>query len=201
MKYISIGFRCSVKYNIKKYRDDNETLFFDWLITSMNSVIEILGCDNIKNIFYFENIIRDINKPYHNTNSRINIKSLDLCCSIHDLTINYTNNDVSNFIYRYTRRFNRIIEYIKSKEKICFLRYGFVSELQIDKFIEIIKKINPNCDFTLVVIDNNNKNNSEILKQKNLLYIKLNIDIPEENEWTDQFLNWEKIFLDIESNV
>jgi hypothetical protein len=35
MKYISIGSNCCVKYNIDKYRSNNETLFFDWLMTSM----------------------------------------------------------------------------------------------------------------------------------------------------------------------
>jgi hypothetical protein len=201
MKYISIGDTCAVKYNIEKYIGNSETLFFDRLITSMNSVIDILDCEDIKDIYYFENIIRDIKNPYKGENSIINIKSLEKCCSIHDLAINYTDNDVINFIDKYTRRFNRIIEYIKSNEKICFIRNSFVSNLQIDKFIETIKKINPNCDFTLVVIHNNNKNNTEILKRKNLLYIKLNIDIPKDNEWTLQILNWEKIFLDIENNI
>ena len=42
MKYISIGNACSVKYNIDKYRGKSKTLFFDWLMTSMDSVIE--GC-------------------------------------------------------------------------------------------------------------------------------------------------------------
>ncbi len=48
MKYISIGDACCVKYNIDKYRGNSETLFFDWLMTSMDSVIEILNCNDIK---------------------------------------------------------------------------------------------------------------------------------------------------------
>ncbi len=117
------------------------------------------------------------------------------------MPINYTDNNILDFIDKYTRRFNRIIEYIKSKEKICFIRLGFVSNLEINEFIETIKKINSNCDFTLVVIDNNKKNNTEIIKQQNLLHIKLCIDIPSDNDWTHQFLNWNKIFLDIENNI
>ena len=203
MKYISIGHICSVKYNIDKYRGKSETLFFDWLITSMNSIIDILGCDNIDNILYFDNIIKDINYSYtdKDTHSCIIIKSLDVCVSIHDLPINYIDNDILDFIYKYKRRFNRIIEYIKSNEKICFIRNSYVSNLQIDKFIETITKINPNCDFTLVVIHNNKENNATFLNKKNLLYMYLNVDIPTIFDWTQQFLNWEKIFLDIENNI
>ena len=201
MKYISIGSSCSVKYNIYKYRDKGETLFFDWLVTSMKSIIDILGCDDINNILYFDNIIRDINEPYSGENSKIIIKSLDLCFSIHDLPINYTDNDILDFIDKYKRRFNRIIEYIKSNKKICFLRYDSISDLEIDNFIETITKINPNCDFTLVVIDNNKNNQNVLIKKKKLLYMKLNINIPKRYNWRQQFLNWEKIFLDIEKNI
>jgi hypothetical protein len=202
MKYISIGNACSVKYNIDKYKGKCETLFFDWLITSMNSVIDILSSSNINTILYFDNIVRDINNPYHNKNSRIIIKSLDFCCSIHDFPAYYSDNDIINFIDKYTRRFNRIIEYIKSNEKICFIRNGFVSDPEIDKFIETIKKINPNCDFTLIVIDYNNKNiNTNLIKKNHLLFINLNIKKPNENDWTLQFLNWKKIFSLIENNI
>ena len=199
MKYISIGNNCSVKYNIDKYRGKNQTLFFDWLMTSMNSVIDILGSDNIKDILNFENIFIDVNNP-HNNKQRIVIKSLDFCVSIHDVPINYTDNDILVFIDTYTRRFNRIIEYIKSNEKICFIRHGFVTNDEIDRFIETITKINSDCDFTLVVIYNDKKNNTEIVKQKKLLYIKLNIDTIE-SDWTQQFLNWDNIFSDIENNI
>lgn len=198
MKYISIGNNCSVKYNIDKYKGNCETLFFDWLMTSMNSVIHILDSDNINNILYLDNIV-NITTPIDKNNSRISIKSLNFCCSIHDVPINYTDNDILDFIHKYTRRFNRFIEYIKSTEKICFIRNGNVSNVEIDKFIETIKKINPNCDFTLVVI-NNNKNNENLLKQNHLLIINLNIDIPTNYDWTQQFLNWENIFSVIDKN-
>jgi len=197
MKYISIGSGCCVKYNINKYRGESETLFFDWLMTSMDSVIDVLSCDNIKDILYFENIIKDIDNPTHIQNSRIVIKSLRFCVSVHDIPINYSDSDILCFI----DKFNRIIEYIKSNEKICFIRLGYVTDYQINEFIEKIKKINTDCDFILVIIDNNKKNITEILKQPNLLYIKLNIDVPKDFEWTHQFLNWNKIFLDIENNI
>ena len=40
-----------------------------------------------------------------------------------------------------------------------------------------------------------------VIKKKKLLYMKLNINIPKRYSWRQQFLNWEKIFLDIEKNI
>ena len=131
----------------------------------MNSVIEILSCNNINNILYLDNIIRDVNTPDTWTHSKIVIKSLNYCVSIHDLTKNYTDNDILDFIDKY-RRFNRIIEYIKSNEKLCFIRFGHENNDEIYKFIETIEKINANCDFTIVVIENDKKNNTEILQRR-----------------------------------
>ena len=45
--FISIGKNCSVKYNIDKFTVSKETLFFDWLMTDMDSVNMILGIENI----------------------------------------------------------------------------------------------------------------------------------------------------------
>ena len=132
MVYISIGSGCNVKHQIDKHKHKLETLFFDWLITSINSVIEILSCCDISNILYFDNIIRDINHPYHSNNSQIIIKSLNRCN-----------------IY------------------------------------------NAN--------DTNNTNN--ILKYEHCFYIKLNINKPQNSDWHTDYLNWTKIFLDIENNI
>lgn len=200
MKYISLGDDCCVKYNIDKYKGKSETLFFDWLMTSMNSVIDILNCNDINSILHFNNITRDINNPYHNSNSRIIIKSLNFCYSIHDLPINYTYNDILIFIDKYKRRFYRIINYIKSNQKICFIRNGFITNDEINNFIATIKKINSNCDFTLVVIYNNIENIT-LLNKNNLLVINLNIDIPIKNDWTKEYYNWSNIFSVIENKI
>jgi hypothetical protein len=201
MVYISIGFACSVKYQIHKHKHTTETLFFDWLMTSMMSVIEILSCDDINKILHFDNIIRDSNYPCHGNNARVSIKSLNFCESIHDVPAVFTDNDIVKFIDKYKRRFNRIIKYIKSDEKIYFIRDRLINDYERQKFNEIILRINPTCNFALIIIDNNTSNNDSILKYENCLHIKLNIDAPIKGDWTSTYLNWEKIFLDIENNI
>jgi hypothetical protein len=64
-----------------------------------------------------ESSTKKVNNPYKE-NSRIVIKSLHHCISIHDLPINYTDNEILDFIDKYSRRFNRIVEYIKSNKKL-----------------------------------------------------------------------------------
>lgn len=203
MVYISIGKVCDAKYQIDEHKHKMKTLFFDRLVTSMNSVIEILSCDDINNILYFDNIIRNTANPFNDKNSRINIKSLDCCVSIHDVPRDFTVNDIFTFIDKYKRRFIRTIEYIKTDEKIYFIRTGAIDDAEREQFIETILKINPKCNFALIVIDNNKENSceNEILKYEHCLHIKLNIVAPITRDWTLTYLNWEKIFLDIENNI
>ena len=204
MKYISIGTACQVKYNIDKYISKSETLFFDWLITSMTTVIDILSCGDIKNILFFDNIKQDIKNPYVGLNSQIIIKSLDCCISTHDFTKIYTNNDIFNFIDKYTNRFDRIIDFIKSKEHICFVRYTIheINQEEINKFIDVILNINNECNFTLVIIHNDNNNNhNEIIKKEHLLYININVNRTKDSDWTLQHIDWKQIFINIENNI
>ena len=76
MIYISIGASCAVKYQIDKHKHKIATLFFDWLDTSMEAVINILGCDDIDKILSFNNIEKDKNRPVIGNNSRMFIKSI-----------------------------------------------------------------------------------------------------------------------------
>ena len=170
-------------------------------MTSMNSVIEILNCDDINNILCIDNISRDINNPYNNNHSRIIIKSLDFCVSIHDVLRDFSDNDILVFIDKYKRRFNRIIDYIKSDQKIYFIRNDCIDDYTQQKFKETILKINPNCNFTLVIVDNNKENNVSIEKYDRCLYIKINNENTILSDWTTEYFNWDKIFLDIENNA
>ena len=66
------------------------------------------------------------------------------------------------------------------------------------KFIETILKINPACNFALVVIDNHKENDIGILKTDHCLYIKLNIEQSPKTDWQRNYLDWENIFSEIE---
>jgi hypothetical protein len=181
--FISIGGACNVKYQIDKYNNKCETLFFDWLLTDMNSVIDILSCIDIKKILNKNNL--KIEKGQNN--SQIIIKSLSHCVSIHDLAKDFNDNDIKNFIQKYERRFNRIIENIKSLKTIYFIRFGKILLEEKNNFIKTILNINPNSNFYLVVI-NNSEEKEIINKEKYYIEVLINIKY-DSNDWTTSYIN------------
>ena len=107
-KFISLGNNCSIKYNIDIHIGKKQTLFFDWLITDMKSVNELLSCSNIDNIININSIHRIGGNSSKNL-SKISIKTLSKCISIHDLPLKYSNNEANDFVNKYKQRYFRII--------------------------------------------------------------------------------------------
>ena len=204
MVFISIGRGCMVKYQINKQIGSTPTLFFDWLITDMDSVIEIFNnysCGNINELLSCKNVAQCSKSPIHNNkHARIFIGPdfLPCCISIHDVNSIYTDADICNFVEKYKRRFARIIEYINSNEKIYFIRYDKINNDQKLKFIETIKRINNPCDFELIAIKPN-QNNSDIKVEQNYKEINLQIiEVEKEIEdWTYSHWDWKNIFDEI----
>ena len=107
---VSFGSECDIKYQINKYLNlTKETEFFDWLISDIDSVCDILSKD-INTILTFPNIQLI---GYKNINSIIKFKNCTKLVSMHDVPIKYSFNDINNFILKYKRRYNRLIELIK----------------------------------------------------------------------------------------
>lgn len=202
MKFISIGSACNVKHQINKHIGGCESLFFDWLMVDMNSVITVLEHYNkIDDLLFFDNIIKDPKKPYKDGNVRLLIKSLSHCISIHDVEKSYTDYDINNFIEKYKRRLVRIFNYINSDDRICFVKYGNVTSEEKERFIQTIKDINVDCDFFLIAIKPNQESD-DIKVEDNYLEINLEKqDKPYPNDWTTSYLNWKKIFSDIKCNI
>jgi hypothetical protein len=201
--FISIGPACNVKYQIDENQGNKETLFFDWLMVDMLSVITIFNnYDQFDCIINPNTIIKDISNAIIGNNSRILFSSLPNCISIHDLPIEYSQIELEEFVSKYKRRFERIIDYIKSNELIYFLRYSDITDDHIDQFICSIKKINPNCNFKLVCIFIHENNSESIVSSD--YFIKFNIKKPEffdSSDWTTTYIDWKKIFAEIKNLV
>lgn len=206
MRFISIGTACNVKYQIDKHNGGSETLFFDWLMTNMNSVITVLGCNNIDSILNINHIIKDPHDPIFHEKSRIMIKSLNYCISLHDVGKDFCDKDIFDFIDKYKRRYYRMIDLIKSDEKIYFLKCGKVNDSDKKLFIDTIKNINPKCDFALVSIDSHCDNSitkskyNSIIKEP--LFLEINISYNDKgDDWTTSHIDWNQIFVDIQQNI
>lgn len=198
--YISIGRACDVKYNIDKFTGSKETFFFDWLMTDMASVNKILGTDKIDSILFFENIIQNPKNPIHGSNSSIIIKSLSYCVSIHDIPVSYDSSHINNFIEKYKRRYNRIIEAIlNNKSVIYFIKKGKITYAEKYIFIKNIQNINSKCEFKLVELLEQKTTNNYFISEK--YFISVNLDNyrvkPVRDSWTSDCWNWKQIFSDI----
>jgi len=148
-------------------------------MTDMKSVITILS-SNIDTIL--ENVVEEADGIY--------IKSCSYCVAIHD--------SIDDFVDKYKRRYARLMEIIKSDKKIYFLRFGAIDELEQQEFIDAVKKVNPNCNFTLVSIEIQQDTKS-ITKKEHYLQIKLT-DLKVPDDWTTSYLDWKQIFRLMEEN-
>jgi hypothetical protein len=159
------------------------------LLNNYKDIDEILKCDNI---------VHNIDNPDF-SQSAILIKSLPYCVSIHDLHGCYTKDDVSDFIAKYKRRLCRIIDYINSDKKIFFLHSGIeINDDEKNMFFQAIKAINPLCTFYLIDITLT-KNIDSITQSDN--FMKVNRKTPDVyNDWTTSYIDWNKIFMDIEQS-
>ena len=175
--YISLsssyaGNACAVRQSINNYTtSSNKTQFFDWLVTSMKSVNQILENTPIifENNYIYPNLL--------NTTS-INFKNFDLLISHHDIH-EFNDNSINEITKKYIRRYERLINTIKEQKKINFIRYcknqQNIEEEEIIRFYKNIKNINNNLIFNFILIsDNNDLVIYNLLKNDNFIYINLN---------------------------
>lgn len=183
------GNACAVRDSIIKYTtNSNETQFFDWLIASIKSVNQIL--ENTPIIFESNYIYPNL----VNTTS-INFKNFDLLTSHHDIH-EFNENSINEITEKYIRRYNRLINTIKQKNKINFIRYcknqENIEEEEIIRFYKNITNINPNLEFNFILIsDYNDLIIPNDLLKDNFMYINLN------NYIDDDILNETNTYLKI----
>ena len=174
------GFACGTSVAIKKlfYKNNKETDFFDYLLTSMKSINEILCGKPIKfdNHCYNSHIISFSN--FHHLHSIHDLDKYNKCSrkeakSVVPLSIL---NELTN---KYKRRLERLINSIKNEKKIYFVRYCIdnndIRFEAVEDFFKIIKNINSEleCKFILVTKEPNLFVKHELLENKNFYLLNL----------------------------
>jgi hypothetical protein len=217
MIFISLGRHCDVAYNIKNYiTKDQPTHFFDWLRIDFKCVLYILNLDNIECIFNKENINIDKISFAECNDILFTLKNFEddnlICLFHHEVRIkdfeNNEENKINEFIEKYKRRFNRLIDLIKIKnyksDPIVFI-YRVTSDFDeindVNDFKNIILKINKNCVYYLVILVDTEE---DYLSIKEANYLKINIStLTDKNinpNWIKEDINWEKVFNIIKKN-
>lgn len=104
------GNACAVKQSIINYTKElQKSNFFDWLVTSMKSVNEIL---EKKPIMFESNYIY----PNSLNTTSINFKNFDLLTSHHDIK-KIDSNSINELTKKYKRRYNRLVNIIREEKK------------------------------------------------------------------------------------
>lgn len=212
--YVSLGRHCTVAYNIKKYINENiPTQFFDWVRTDFKCALHILNLRCLDAIFNIDNLIVEkpngIQKDISITLKNFEEKELTLLFH-HDIPVNdYSDIEINNklieFIDKYKRRHDRLIELIKSNNnKLCFLYYiasdfDYVNDIEL--FNKIIYKINKDVAYLLVLLVNDESADYYYTKYNNYLLINLPRFTDKNIESGDFHFNvdWKTIFKIIEN--
>ena len=208
MRYISLGRHCDVAFNIEKYASRQETNFFDWVRVDFKSVLYILNLTNIETILNKENISMDKISLKDTKDILVTLQNFSkdgLTCSFrHDIPLkDYSyeemNEKLVEFIDKYKRRFHRLIDVIKSNEKLVFIHRVaepiFDEYVYMKEFNQTILSINKNAIFCLVLLIEDKK---DYLVKRRGSCLRINIstliDPTVEPDWTRPQINWLEIF-------
>lgn len=185
MFYISLsssyaGNACAIRKSINNYTSQkSETHFFDWLVTSMKSVNEVLQGKPL--MFVNKKIHPNILDKMYSNVTTIHFLNFDKLISHHDIK-RFNSNKIFNVTELYKRRYVRLLNILKTEKNICFIRHckGFndIEEDEIDIFYKNIQKINTNLIFYFVLITDNDDNKMKLPKNLNIkpnfIHINLN---------------------------
>ena len=192
--FISLGEACDVKYQLEaKFKEFNKiqkTYFFDWIISDFNTVLSVLNGDFLKKFKKSNLLIDNTIKKY--SSSLVTIKNFSTFSSLHDIPKNYSNEDMDEFINKYTRRYDRFINLIKdNNEKMFFLRKTkkVISNRDIVLFNNYIKKINPFNRVYLVILCNYIPDDYQI-KHGVILVNYERLKLFESKDWKANNYNW-----------
>jgi hypothetical protein len=205
---ISIGNSCTIRHHIDIYNNYKlKTNIFDWVLVNIECVCIILKYyNNFNLLFNIDNISKDGN---HENNSKIIVKLLDYLdtykinkpyfISYHDVKIKYTKKDIYEFIEKYKRRLERLINIIQtSTEIIYFIHYGIINDVIKNDFIKIINKINNNCNFKLCSLYDDNDD----IIEPNLISINMTkyLISEKDNNWKKNYYDWKSVLNFIVNN-
>jgi hypothetical protein len=139
--------------------------------------------------------IPDLNNSSNFSNETIELEKNAYLISLHDIKITYTEQDILDFIEKYKRRLQRLIDIIKcKKEKLYFIYYGLISDEIKNEFIQIIKNINDNCDFILCSLSHNESDEEK--KEDNFIRIHMKKYLIKEidENWKKNYYDWNTVF-------
>lgn len=189
---ISLGSECDVCYQIAKYYKSSGiriTHFFDWLISDMNSIINILS-NEIGTILIPSNI-KQIGEKGNNI--ILIFRNCGKLISMHDVPLKYSINDIFEFISKYKRRYFRFMNILKSKDKTYLIRRDNPKDEKINELLLVLNKINTNNNIYLIFLRTDIT--SHIIYNKRVIFLNFNkFKLNNKQDWQRNNYAWNLIF-------
>ncbi len=212
IQFISLGYTCTIAHNINLYLGKGKTNMFDWVRTDFDVILDILNVENIKDLFNVNNFELDKKLFAHDNNLTISLKNFNekgLCYLFHheillsQFTYETETQKLNEFIDKYIRRYNRLIEMIKNDNPLVFIYSAYQSNkfdesIHVQPFIDSILSINKDKKFCLVILEYKNYDNYAFFV-KNPYHLAMNIykfidpNIPDTKYEADH-IKWTEIF-------
>ncbi len=214
MKIISLsssiaGPACAIATVIKKdfYNNNCETNMFDYLEVSLESIIKVLTIKN--NNLNIEDYLNNNYSIILNSdgNNSVFFNNFDKLISHHDLILDYNETIFNNFIEKYKRRYNRLINHIINEDKIFFVRFGDEQEELINYFINCVKKINPNLEIIFIHLYFDENNNIINYNIQNYYYVNFYNYLDFSKNYSEDLFyktlefDWKPVFEIINNNI
>ena len=215
MKVISLGHACQVATQIKRFIGDQQSSFFDWVITDFRTVLHVLENIMQQDLISKENFtIRHI---YYNRDSwtecikveHIKMKLVSVHDIKHDIPLDV---GIDNLVNKYKRRLVRLHHLIQSDELVhfvCCIDHQFFDSYMITsddilQFFLYINKINSNNKCILHIIippTYYNTTTIPIMHSNNVFihHLESIYDVPINSD--NNNYNWDQIFKKIVHSV
>jgi len=193
MEVIPLGSTCSIAYQLRSLGLRNYAYPFDWVrINNLSLVTKLIETNFEDFLDQNEFKLNKISKEFDvNGNMLSYIYENKFCKFYHDFEADITEDTFNDFSKKYKRRIDRLINIIKTSEKLLFVReeIGNLSQNKINKFMNVIRKINPNLNFSLKIIVNNRKYVAFSSGNVEIIYSDKKV-----NNWRRPEIDWNNIF-------
>ncbi len=197
--YVSLGNSCSIAYNLRLHKLREESYPFDWVrVTNFNNITTLI--DNKFNDFLDIDtfVFKEFSDNFE-VNSKMGsyIYKNNYCSFYHEFENRIDHEKLIPFKEKYTRKIRRFLDLLQSNKKIIFIRevFGKIKINKINKFIEKLYEINPDINFNIILITNDNiETDTPHAQSLDNDIIKIYYSDKLITDWTRPELNWLEIF-------
>lgn len=202
MRFISLGQGCLPAFYLRKFGlQRNETHFFDWIVASQKTVIELFGLSQkdlqtaIETDIEFEDELFEGHKAFR-------CKRFELLRSVHDLPHNGDQPDLFRqfFVDKYMRRYVRLMELLQSTtEAVVFVmvikQYHSNAHDETQRLMTILETRFPSLRYHLLIFV---EETATINESDHVTIIRIQdfelINKPNDIQWYLNQYDWQRMF-------